>query len=584
MRFRRETANLYRLDDRQISAEAWTATADIVRLVRQQTALTANLIRERTRQLGTSVNMETRELFGDAQDEKSQQQRMQQALRGQLCELSARTLDVYEERLAFLRAASIKQPGFERDTTLFEAEYLGERGAIIMPLVDIGRSDRAFHLAEEHADFSTLTHLCISLPEAHRNQRIRSYLNKYGELYATALFTYYVDHGLMHSLLSQDENVYGLLKGYLDANPGLGRVAWLHDLVLDDPLSAKTRLLQQADGERSSIASRRLMLSVAKLCHVSELSESQIATQSEQSAIEVLDDQLDLVNVHSRIREALSSSTDDDNLNEAVGLLGEARPGFRDVSVAVLICLFLWTTVANIRLCAPSQLFIKLANALIEGKALLCEDLIDLLTLHDANESSLADFALAIEVFVRAKGIPQARAECALTSLWRRVILFDDWAAVTQTTNLADEEVAMRLRSTALYQTMLAAASNESTSEAIRAPAQCGVAPSVEALQARLAEAMLPTSIEQEATNEEGAGQEEITTAHGLLGRVLQDCHGEIYELQEVLESAHLDQWYAEVQRLVQLQLSAQGDGVVSGDVSNGAFFDDGRSSQVMVE
>lgn len=327
-RFKKETTDLYRLDDSQISREVWTDTADCVYLLQSQASLTYNLIQERHRQLGSSIDMGQREIFAGEVDELTAQQQLQQALKGQLCELVGQSLDCYGERLGYLRNAS----NLESEHELLEKDYVHQRKSLLLPLADIGRLDKAFSLAERHYAFDTLTQLCTSLPDTQQKQRLHFYLHKYGEPYSQALFSFYVEHGQMQTLLAQDEEFSGLLQSYLDAHPALNRVAWLHNLAIHRSDEASANLLREAGEEKDSTASKKLMLSIAKLSHVSQLTEAEIATQKEQARVELIDDQLDILSVQERIRQSI----DHEAPETTVSALGEERPALKDVSYALL--------------------------------------------------------------------------------------------------------------------------------------------------------------------------------------------------------------------------------------------------------
>ena len=319
-------------------------------------------------------------------------------------------------------------------------------------------------------------------------------------------------------------------------------MAWLHDFAVGDFTSAKGRLASEANNEKESVSSKRLILSLAKLSQASHLVEGQIASQSEQSAIEQFDDQIDLVNIHDRIQnnlrkkaneiegEVLSSDDLLASAEDAVLALSSTRPAF-------------------------GKLYLKLAKDLFDGRVLSVEDLIDLLTLHDANEDSNSDFILAIEAFIRARDIPPARAQSALTSLWRRIILFDDWKTITQTKDTADAVLEARLRNTALYHSIRACADTETTSAAVLEPVQTLVQPSSEAIQARL-----------NNTFHDRIEEDQIT-----VDELAQDSQAEIAELEELLNTVDLSIWFNEVKRLVEESLGGQtqGDDVDFAALSN---------------
>lgn len=88
------------------------------------------------------------------------------------------------------------------------------------------------------------------------------------------------------------------------------------------------------------------------------------------------------------------------------------------------------------------------------GRTLRPEDLIDLLVLKaNQAEDQVGDYATALDVLSRARDIPSGRAQMALLSIWRRVYIRDNWAALS-TNNLTDQQLEEILRETALFNTL----------------------------------------------------------------------------------------------------------------------------------
>jgi nuclear pore complex protein Nup133 len=541
-RYRSESAELYQLDVDKIGYEAWTCTAGNVHSLQTATTLTSSLIRERTRHLGALIDKEPRGNADEGQDAKKEHERYTQLmLKGQLCELTGQLINIYEERLSYLSRAGAGNSALQREYVAICVKFAAERRAALLSLVHVGRTDRALYLAEQHRDFASLTELCSGPTSSaeQRPHRLRHYLNKYGEPFAVALYTFYVQTGQMHTLLTQDAAFYPLLQRFLDRDASLNRVAWLHDLAVGDERRAGSRLLSEADQERGSTGSKRLMLSLAKLCRVSQLDEIQIATQSEQGAIEAIDDQLDLINVHDRIINTLLTGRNDEDDETAMDDEEEEAGS----EAGVLRAQQLVDSLSQNKP-ASASLFLVLAKQLLARRSLLSDDLIDLLTLHDASPTSQADFALSLEVFVRSRDMPAARAQYVLSSLWRRTLTFDDWNAITQTKGMSDEAINVRLRQTALYHLIASASGNESTSEAIRGVEEMLLPPSQDALEARLSIIRANVSDEQQL--------DEIPEAVDLQ----RESESEITSLQTLLREREMARWYTQVRRLVEEDLN----------------------------
>jgi len=63
---------------------------------------------------------------------------------------------------------------------------------------------------------------------------------------------------------------------------------------------------------------------------------------------------------------------------------------------------------------------------LLQGKALSDEELVDLLSLKD-NDETPDDFYAALQILAKAKGLPEARQLHAFRSVWRRIYLHDEY-------------------------------------------------------------------------------------------------------------------------------------------------------------
>jgi hypothetical protein len=59
------------------------------------------------------------------------------------------------------------------------------------------------------------------------------------------------------------------------------------------------------------------------------------------------------------------------------------------------------------------------------GKALSDEELVDLLSLKD-NDETLDDFYAALHILAKTKGLPESRQLHAFRSVWRRIYLHDE--------------------------------------------------------------------------------------------------------------------------------------------------------------
>jgi len=122
-----------------------------------------------------------------------------------------------------------------------------------------------------------------------------------------------------------------------------------------------------------------------------------------------------------------------------------------------------------------NQIFKQLLRQLLQGKALSDEELVDLLSLKD-NDETLDDFYAALHILTKTKGLPESRQLHAFRSVWRRIYLHDEyvpvtlhftrglvnssilsffsWDSIRQTVDVTDDELTAKYQNTALYATL----------------------------------------------------------------------------------------------------------------------------------
>ncbi|PKI82454.1 hypothetical protein MVES1_003461 [Malassezia vespertilionis] len=448
-------------------------------------------------------------------------------LRTQLCALAELAMNAYTARIAFLTAAahaSDQEAAAALSAT--HAAYDHARPALLFPLLDIGRADRAFALAETHRDFASLVALCFAEERSDTGKRaktahlsappalrVESYLDRYGTPFADELYTYYIQHGAYRTLFEPQEAHAALLQHFLARHAQYTRIAWIHEISLGQYREASNVLRACAHAERDNLHAEQVMLSVSKLAHLAALSDldQALASPSEQAALEAWDDALDLVHVQERLKRKW---------------YGAAMPrGAAPEAAAQRIAQLVAPQLAP----ALHALFVMLAAQVAGDQVASGEDMMDLLTLQDTPyaappDAPLSDFAIAAQVYVRIDAHSQRPA--ALAALWRRLYLQDDWHALSDTANKADDEVLVSVRSTVAFSTIQAVLANESTAPLLLAPHDvCSHAPSsITALSQRFS----------------GLPDAQIEQLHAALA-------AEHAALVEVVHATKLDAFFAQV-------------------------------------
>lgn len=426
-------------------------------------------------------------------------------LRTQLCALAEFAMDTYDARVAFLDAAARDDTSDGAAPALDATRdaYDHARPALLHPLMEIGRADKAFALAEQHHDYKTLTELCFAEvregsgkrakhahPALHEpaEVRVEEYLDRYGMPFADELYQYYIQHGAYRKLFEPQPEHATLVVQFLDAHPQYSRMAWIQDVLLSRFDRASDVLQRCAKGEREDIRAKHAMLSLGKLAQLATLPDldAQLADASEQATLEAWDDALDLVHVQKRLQHKWLDAA----------LLPNAQPEVVAERVA--------QTVAPQLAERPAvrAVFVMLATLLLSGQVASGEDMMDMLALQDASyavpaDAALSDFAIAAQVYVRID-VSRERKEAALALLWRRLYLQDDWYALSATAQKTDEGVLSEVRSTVAFATIQAVLANESTAPVLLSPEQaCAIPPPSVAMLAERFSGLPAAQLEQ---------------------------------------------------------------------------------------
>ncbi|CDZ97230.1 Nuclear pore complex, Nup133 component (sc Nup133) [Phaffia rhodozyma] len=447
-RHREETGVKYGISPSESSlSEPWTCTKAVLESLDYLVISTEAIIHQRSREFGSSLDEEPSSAemsdgrFGAP--EIKQGQETQREFKEQLCELAAALFSSFEERIRYLLNViehnTLGGTIDDREVITLKDRYLQLRSRVILDLVKIDRSEQAFELAEHHRDFRALVELCNN-PQIGSSARVQFYIEKFREDFAFELYQWYIEKGQVKTLLTQDEIYNELVTKFLDSTEN-SRIAWLHDLSIKRYDYASHSLLKESESE-PKLVNKQLMLSLSKLCQVVNLSQGGTTSEDARKVLDGLDDRLDLISVHERLRDLFQqalkesgkySSTVEDNVEVVTAILA---PNLTPLP-------------------ALRALFVRLGRDLLLGKTLQPEDLIDLLTLKaNQNEDQVGDYAIALDVLMRAREIPKGRANMALSSIQRRVYIRDDWSALSSTSNLADQQLEEILRSTAYYQTL----------------------------------------------------------------------------------------------------------------------------------
>ncbi|RUO96662.1 hypothetical protein BC936DRAFT_141656 [Jimgerdemannia flammicorona] len=159
-------------------------------------------------------------------------------------------------------------------------------------------------------------------------------------------------------------------------------------------------------------AHRRTMLSISKLAFLATVEYDELNNEDIHTIQEEIDDKLDVLTINSQLMQVFQNE------------LKDGGPSLLDGKVKVVVDSLAAALKAHEKF-AFEELFSQLVKVLLVGNSILGEDLIDALTLKN-NHKCAVDYLYAIEVYRRAKDLPEARREAALKTAWRRTFLHDE--------------------------------------------------------------------------------------------------------------------------------------------------------------
>ncbi|KAJ7111560.1 hypothetical protein C8R43DRAFT_1091558 [Mycena crocata] len=372
-------------------------------------------------------------------------------LNNQLPELATILFACIQERLDWLGSpVAAETPGVERDYTELKQRFDFLRPETLETLRRHGHASTAFLLAEKYRDFSSLAALCHQdeVYPSHKNPnalRIQTYIDRFKEEFTTELYRWYIQHGELRVMFSQDDVQGAYMDKFFAAHQD-SSISWIHDLGQRRYGAAAEALLSESE-TATQLNTKHLMLSIGKLAHLAQVQET---AEADDYVLDNFHNDLDFVSVH----EAL--------LDEFKPVLESLRG--RQSSEAQIDAIVKSEASRLSDQKALTLIFKDLVRQLLQGNALSMEDTVDVLTLKD-NMTSVEDYTTALHLLARVQNLPEARRMSAFRSVWRRIYIHDDWDAIRRTANVSDHELNDRFRATALYATLSVVLSMESPPE-----------------------------------------------------------------------------------------------------------------------
>ncbi|KAK7014839.1 methyltransferase type 11 [Favolaschia claudopus] len=359
----------------------------------------------------------------------------------QLPELATILFACVQERLDWLEspvAADVPGAGQERNELKKKFDFL--RPDTLETLRKHGHAATAFMLAEKYRDFRSLAALCHQdeVYPSHKNPnalRIQTYIDRFKDEFTTELYRWYIQHGELRVMFSQDEVQSAYIDKFFAAHPDPS-ISWIHDLEQRRYEAAAEALLSESEGA-VQLTTKHLMLSIGKLAHLAHVQET--GEIPDDHVLDNFHNDLDFVSVHQALLDEFKPTLD--SLRGRQSLEAQVDAIVRSEA----------TKIAEQR--TLTLIFKELIRKLLQGNALSMEDTVDVLTLKD-NTTTVEDYTTALHLLARVQNLPEARRTSAFRTVWRRIYIHDDWDAIRRTANVSDYELKERFKATALYATL----------------------------------------------------------------------------------------------------------------------------------
>ncbi|KAL7273102.1 hypothetical protein RUND412_004061 [Rhizina undulata] len=456
-KFRVSSARLYNLDDsiddngKLIFAEGladpWTSGMPLLQALGNNYDISEAVIKN---------------IWGPKLADDEMKQEVAEKIAGQLTTLAEICCRAFEERVAWCESQNDSEDR-QQEGVAVRQRYFVCRGSWIKPLVDIGRAERAYSIAEKWMDCRTLVELCweelfrnevtmkeVAMEEGEAKRelqrqrtvtmnRLESYFETFGEKFAFEIYEYLIENSQLQTLMNGFERWRErYLTKFLRGNQKYAKLSWMHDVTRRDYDRAGMTLQHIAKEVEEDLWCKKVELSLSKLASLA--ARQSLGTTTLDTPMLDFDAELELIKIQESLYAAIKPITGAAIDNEAAVQLGldefarglKKRPAMRE----------LWK---------------RAFRDLVQGKVLGAEGLVDLLTLMDPVAG--AELVGGHAFFSALRGLSlvrlgRGRRELGEKDVWRRCYLRDDWNMIANTKNKSDDQVLEKAYDTALYHTI----------------------------------------------------------------------------------------------------------------------------------
>ncbi|CAO3563968.1 unnamed protein product [Mortierella alpina] len=394
--YRRQSVDSYALEG-SCGVEPWTATESVIN------ALTTQYKRTLEHCTGNEMDVDNHDGLDAVAD-------LTMELKDQLCDLADVTLQAHSERLQYLEGLP-SSSNYNVKIAAAVVAYDAAKINLLTPLVDLKKIQPAIQLAQRYKDFTTLVKLCIN-----EEDLIASYVDKYQQEFANALFRWYIDNNQMATLLEVGEKYSDLFTVFLDSHD-YSEMAWLHDIKINRFIEASQRVQECAFLE-NSIDGRKIMFSLSKLLFLAGLPKEDLDAEAAEKYGSRNNEELEMATI-----QALTADAWEKNLTGAMTNIDDkTKAVIKNFGSQLLKS----QTVLR-------EAILKSTASLLQRQTISSEDLLDLLILQQEREIEGIDVVDAsLGICLNAADIPESRRPYVLQDIWRRIYIAEtreeaDW-------------------------------------------------------------------------------------------------------------------------------------------------------------
>lgn len=358
----------------------------------------------------------------------------------------------YIERFRWLQ--SRREPESRAAGDKLKQAHLAVRKALFKSLPDVGQPEKAIYLAEKYHDMDALADiiegemLSVDSDETVRllEERIYSYFVTFGTKWSNAFFKKHLDGGKAVGILNGNAKFRKYLTQFFRHQPNYAKLGWIHEVASEQSYGAAAQDLMLAQAQETNIWSRKVSLSMSKLCLLAATGKGQMKNKSAKDATQTIDESLAVLAtqeilcnyVKPTIRNALDADAEVDLALQKYGSNVQGKSTLRH---------------------GLQRHFRKM----LALEALPPEDLIDTLTLIGGegappdNEGFMGlrfFYAFKVLRLASSKMGDSGLKELQERFIWRRCMIQDDWKAINRTELKADAQAEVETGATALFKTL----------------------------------------------------------------------------------------------------------------------------------